>query len=53
MCIVSAGECGIDIEHIKDIDLKIAERFFHEDEYSFLIDKRGKERINFFLNCGR
>jgi 4'-phosphopantetheinyl transferase len=48
-CIVSANECGIDIEHVKDIDLKIAERFFHEDEYSFLTDKRGKERTERFF----
>jgi len=48
-CIISNNECGIDIEYIKDIDLKIAERFFHEDEYIFLMGKRGKERINCFF----
>ncbi len=32
----SDGEIGIDIEEIKESDLKIAKRFFAEDEYSYL-----------------
>ena len=46
-CIVSDYDCGIDIECIKDTDLKIAERFFHEEECAALFNKNDK--LNYFF----
>ncbi len=40
----SDAEIGIDIEKIKDADIKIAKRFFAEDEYKYLEKFEEKER---------
>lgn len=42
----SDSEIGIDIEKIKDADLKIAKRFFAEEEYKYLEKISDKEKQN-------
>ena len=42
----SDGKIGIDIEKIKDADLKIAKRFFAEEEYKYLGRFTDKEKQN-------
>lgn len=34
ICAISENEVGCDIEKIKDVNLKIAKRFFYEEEYN-------------------
>jgi 4'-phosphopantetheinyl transferase len=36
VCVVSDKQCGIDVEKISDIDIKVAERFFTPNEYAIL-----------------
>jgi len=47
-CAFSDREVGIDIEHIKDIDLSIAKKYFCKNEYESLVSKNGDERIVYF-----
>ncbi len=44
MCAVSENEIGCDVEKVKDIDDKIAKRFFHNEEYDYILSQRGKEK---------
>ena len=47
MCAVSSDEVGCDTEKIKDIDLKIAKRFFSESEYNLIIGNEKKNDMFF------
>ena len=47
-CAFASREVGIDIEMIKDVDMKIAERYFCEYEYDSLLSISDKDRINYF-----
>lgn len=48
-CVVSGSECGIDIERVGKVNLRIAERFFHKKEYAALINKTHENRIDYFF----
>lgn len=50
MCAVSQGEIGADTEKVTDIDLDVAKRFFHPEEYAMLqrLETEG-ERQNLFF----
>ncbi len=37
MCVVSSGEVGCDVEMLKMPNLKVARRFFHTEEYEYLL----------------
>lgn len=50
VCIVNSYEVGIDIEKIRNIDLKIARRFFAETEIIDLECMTGKEQIEYFYD---
>lgn len=41
-------EVGIDIECIREKDLKIAKRCFHEDEYAYIIQSEFEQNERFF-----
>ena len=43
MCVISDQNVGCDIEKIKPIDLKIAKRFFTDDEYNEIINSDNPE----------
>ncbi len=43
-CAVSDNEVGIDIEAIREFNIKIAERCFHKKEYEYLKQFSGKEQ---------
>ena len=49
VCVVSDKQCGIDVEKISDIDIKVAERFFTQSEYAILKEKESHERKNLFF----
>lgn len=38
ICAISKDEVGCDIEYIKDIDMKIANKFFYENEYKTILN---------------
>ena len=48
MCAVSDGEVGCDVQVMKDIDFKMAERFFHPREVGMLASLHEDEKRNFF-----
>lgn len=43
MCAVSLGEVGCDVEKIKSPNLKVAKRFFHAEEYEYLLSLNTEE----------
>lgn len=43
-------EVGIDIENIRQINFRIAERFFSKEEFSELDKMEGQEKLNFFFD---
>ncbi len=43
ICAVSLFEVGCDIEKVSDVNLKIAERFFCEDEYEMIMSQKTEE----------
>lgn len=47
---ISQKEVGIDVEKIKKINYRIAERFFSKDEFSVLNEKTGKEKQAYFFD---
>ena len=47
VCAVSAEPVGIDVELIKPINLKLAERFFHADENAYILAQADKEEAFF------
>jgi len=48
-CAFSKQEIGIDVEQIKEIDFKIAKRFFSTCEYEDLLAKKTDERLDYFF----
>ena len=38
ICVISNINIGVDIEYISSIDIEIAKKFFHNNEYSYIID---------------
>lgn len=42
ICLISTDDVGCDIEQIKEIDLKIADKFFSKEESSFLNESNNK-----------
>jgi len=46
-CGVSSHPIGVDIEYIQDIDLNIAETYFHEKEYNYIINSKNKTKSFF------
>lgn len=44
MCAVSKDDIGCDVEKVKDIDDKIAKRFFHNEEYDYILSQKGEEK---------
>ena len=50
VCVFSEQAVGIDIEQIKEIDLKIAQRFFCQHEYEDLLAKQESEQLDYFYS---
>lgn len=48
VCAVDNNNVGLDIENIKPIDFKIAERFFSRDEYISLISQPAQIKLKYF-----
>ncbi|MED0669612.1 4'-phosphopantetheinyl transferase superfamily protein [Aneurinibacillus aneurinilyticus] len=48
-CAISNYPVGIDIERISEIDIKIAEQFFHENEYIWLLSKEQNSQVASFF----
>lgn len=49
VCAISNHPVGIDIERISEIDIKIAEQFFHENEYIWLQSKAQNSQVSSFF----
>ena len=50
VCALDAEPIGIDIEFIKSIKLKIAKRFFSQEEYNDIVGKDENERKSYFYD---
>lgn len=50
VCAVNHLQVGIDVEHIQPIDMKIAKRFFSNEEYCDLMDKDPAEQLVYFYD---
>lgn len=50
VCAISDKEIGIDVEEVRPIELKMAERFFSKSEYESLMSKNNEERIDYFYD---
>lgn len=50
VCAFNDSSIGIDVEKIKQIDYKIAERFFSKQEYEALLDRESSQRLMFFYD---
>lgn len=50
VCAISDKTVGIDVEKIKDLDIKIADRFFSEEEIEDLYKKEECERLDYFFD---
>ncbi len=49
VCATSSKPVGIDVEKIREIDLKIAQRFFSKEEARDLFSKKDEEKIGYFF----
>ena len=49
VCVVDNQPIGIDVEEIKSVDFKIAERFFAKAEYEALQKISESDRLNYFF----
>ena len=49
VCAVSHQELGVDVERLRDIDLRLAERFFHASEVRRLAQAGGTRRRDLFF----
>ncbi|HHX18400.1 MAG TPA: 4'-phosphopantetheinyl transferase superfamily protein [Clostridium sp.] len=49
VCVVSDKPVGIDVEKIKDLDIKIADRFFSKEEVEDLYKTKESERLKYFF----
>lgn len=50
VCATHNMSVGIDIEHVKPIDVNIAKRFFAENEYNDLMSIHGSQRLSYFYD---
>lgn len=50
VCATSAQEIGVDIEQIRPIDLQLAKRYFHPNEYRDLFLQEEKQRLDYFFS---
>jgi 4'-phosphopantetheinyl transferase len=50
VCAFSEEEVGVDIEKIKEVDFKIAKRFFSKQECEDLFAKEENERLDYFFS---
>ena len=50
VCVFGTQEIGIDIEQIKEIDIKIADRFFAYQEYADLLAQKPSAQIDYFYS---
>jgi len=50
VCAFSEREIGIDIEQKKEVDLKIAQRFFCEQEYESLLAQKSCDQLAYFYS---
>jgi len=50
VCVFSDQEIGIDIEQMKEVNLKVAKRFFCQCEYQDLLDKKGSDQNCYFYS---
>ncbi|SDZ42354.1 4'-phosphopantetheinyl transferase [Evansella caseinilytica] len=48
--VVHQAEAGIDVEKIRRIDFKLAERFFSNQEYRDLLERAPSERLSYFYD---
>lgn len=48
-CAVSDSPIGVDIEYIHDIDLNVANQYFFDSEYEYIINKKNKQKAFFEL----
>ncbi|MCX8130570.1 MAG: 4'-phosphopantetheinyl transferase superfamily protein [Clostridia bacterium] len=48
VCAIDENPVGIDVEVMKPIDFKIAERFFSRDEYETLMNQPDEMRLKYF-----
>jgi len=49
VCAVAPYEIGIDVERVRKVNLRIAERFFSESEISDLTARDEEERMHYFI----
>ncbi|MDP4182207.1 MAG: 4'-phosphopantetheinyl transferase superfamily protein [Bacillota bacterium] len=49
VCATDSMPVGIDVETIKTVDLKLAERFFSKIEFSFISSKKEADRLDHFI----
>lgn len=49
VCALARGPVGIDVEQLRPIDLRLAERYFHRDEYAALLASAPGERLARFF----
>jgi 4'-phosphopantetheinyl transferase len=49
VCAVAPYEIGIDVERVRKVNLRIAERFFSESEINDLMARCEEERMNYFI----
>jgi 4'-phosphopantetheinyl transferase len=49
VCAAASCEVGIDVERVRKVNLRIAERFFSEKEISDLMAKEEGERMHYFI----
>lgn len=50
VCAVSDKPVGIDVEKIKDLNIKIADRFFSKEEVEDLYKRKESERLKYFFD---
>jgi len=49
VCAVAAAELGIDVERVREVNLRIAERFFSESEIIDLMARNEDDRMHYFI----
>jgi len=49
VCAVATAELGIDVERVRKVNLRIAERFFSESEISDLMACNEEDRMHYFI----
>jgi 4'-phosphopantetheinyl transferase len=49
VCVTDSVPAGIDVEGIRQMDMKIAERFFSNDEFNDINSKKQCDRVDYFF----